>query len=366
MNELQDGIWLRSNPETWSAGGGVNFKLDFLGAARHMKAPEVAFIGIRFAGTVNSAAGTAAAGADAAKLLSNFKFTDAEEVVNCSGHNLRLNEMIELGPRQLDPADLAAGAADEARVFWIVVPFYLFKAERSRDTCIRLEHFLEGGQIECTWGALPTGYDGWTGTVRLFFYVFDGRTPELKSRLTIREVSMTQQETTYDVNGSLRTLVGTSKLTTTSASSWAAFTSFDSQTLRWPAAIESDALVRRYRFHSDGLNTNDPIVASTPLAVPFVTPDRFQKIGSMPDIKTVHLDLKAAPPTNAKLLIVAIKDRNAGLGALVAGYANVGDYQAAMEARAKVVSAKGNHKPAVQVLPELVRRLPARIGEGVL
>lgn len=365
MNELQDGILLRSNPETFALGGTINFKTDFLNAARHMQAPEVHMLWIDFSGTVDSAASTNDAnGYDAAKLVSRFKFTDKEEVINCSGQSLRLNAIIELGDKYVDMTTLAAGAADAARTWQIPIPFFLPRAERPRDTTVPLEHFLEGGQLELTTpAALPTGWDGFTsGVVRLCALVKDGRRRELKSRLTIREEVMSLPEHYYNVYGSLRTLVGTSVITTTSASSWASFATFNSQTLKYPASIEARHLVNRYRMHGDGFFSGDPILAATPLAVPFLTPDRRQKIGTMPNIeKTVHLDIGASPPTGARLLIVAIKDRNPELAALVAGFANVSDYQMALARYGTIVSAKGKNASARTFAPELVRRFPVAV-----
>jgi hypothetical protein len=367
MNEFEKGKWFRGNAETFSLGNTINFKTDFLQAARNMAAPEVDRLVIRFTGTVNSSAGTAASGSDAPKLISRFKFTDREPVIDASGHNLRLNEILELGPRQVDMTDLAAGAADATRTWQIVIPFGLPKAERSRDTRVPLEHFLDGGQLElqCA-SALPTGWDGFTGTVRICAYVIDGRRRELKSRLTLREVSMPLQEDNYQVNGSVRYLVGTSTLTTTGASSWASNTAFDSQTLGWPAGIESDLLVEDYRMSNEAFNTNDPFIAATPLAVPFVTPSGYQKTGAMPDMRSFHLSLNAAAPTSARLLMSVIKDRNPELAALVAGYASVSDYAANFAAHGEIVSAKGKNAPVTTMRPDLVRRLPARIGGAVI
>lgn len=365
MNELQDGVTYRSNQEAWSAGTAIPFKLDYLSKARVMAAPECAFLIVQFDGTVNSAAGTDASGFDAAKLIDVLRFTDeGGPVIECSGQGLRMNEMIELGDRQVDMATLAAGAADANRKFAIVVPFWLFKSDRPRDTCVRLEHFMEGGQLEIVCGALPTGWDGFTGNIRLFAVFFDGRKTELKSRLVLREQAMTLSEHHYDVYGSLRTAVAHTKLTTTSASSWAAFTTVDSQTLGFPARFETEILRRRYRLQSDNINSNDPIVALTPLALPFVTPDRVQKIGRMPDIATLHLDLGAAPPANSRLFTSVIKDRAPRLGALVAGYASIGDYQAALEAHGHIVSAKGKNVKATQFAAKIARRLPMTIGSG--
>jgi hypothetical protein len=368
MNELQDGVTFRSEAYTWTAGSAIPIKTNFLEKARSMTAPECAWVGLRFDGTVNSSAGTDASGYDAYKLINRFRFNDdGGPIVDCSGQGLRLNEMIENGDRQIDPATLAAGAADAARSWEVMIPFWLQKAIRPRDTCLRLEHFLDGSDITLVCGALPTGWDGFTGTVTMFVRMFDGRRPEVKSRYTLREIAVTKSEDSYEINGSLRTAVMHTVLTTTSASSWAAYTTLDSQTLALPARFPTAMLRRQYREQSAiVLNTNDPIVASTPLAVPIVTPDRQQKIGRMPNIKSLHVDLAAAPPANAQLLMGVIRDRHARLASMVAGYANTGDYQVALEKRGEIVSAKGKNTPVTANLADLMRRLPVRVGGTVV
>ncbi len=371
MNELQDGIWLRSRAEAFALSGVISFDLSFLSAARHMAAPEVAALEIRISGTVNSSAGTDASGFDACKLVDNFRFTDKDIVVDCSGQGLRLNEIIELGERQVDMTTLAAGAADAVRTFGIVIPFHLPKAERPRDTRVPLEHFLEGGQIDLAMpAALPTGWDGFTaGTVQLRALVVDGRRKELKSRLVIREEQVTLQEHWYGVNGSCRSLVLHSKLTTTSQTSLAGFTVFNSTTLKLPPNAENDMLVRRYRLQGGGgvgFSTADPIIAATPLAVPLITPDQLQKIGAMPDLKTCHVLLNGAAPAGGRMLISAIKDRNVDLALLVGQFGSLSDYQAALMQRGRVVSAKGKNVPATEFLANLVRRLPVEVGGGIV
>lgn len=363
--ELEDGILLRSNPETFTLGGTINFKTDFLAAARHMAAPEILWIQVRVSGALTAGAGGSALGRDAAKLVSNLKLTDKDAFVDASGAGLRINSQIELGLRAPDNADLAANGVNNSYVAKVIVPFELPYSQRPRDTRVPLEHFLEGGQIELTCAsALPTNWASFTTpTVTIFAKVVDARVRELKSRLVVREQVMSLQEHWYDVYGSIRSLVGHSKLATTGHSSWAAFTTFDSQTLRFPPSVPSDVLIDRYRMERNSLNAADEITLATPGAVAFVVPDLDQKIGAMVDAKTVHIDLKAAPPTSARLLISAIKDRNAELAALVAGYANVSDYQAALHRFGRVVTPGGN-KPATAFAPHLVRRFPVRISSG--
>jgi len=370
MDELKDGILLRSNAEAFALGGTFTFKPDFLAPARHMIAPEVAWLQIRIRGDLTAGAGGSALGRDAAKLVTRFKFLDKQEVINASGAVLRVNQHIEMGANgPPDPADIAALGVSNGYLAKIHIPLHLPKAHRPRDTRIPLEHFLEGGQLEIvTPAALPTNWSTFlNGRIQIFALVVDGRTRELKSRLTIRELSMTRQEDNYDVYGSLRSLVGTSSLTTSGYSSWAAFTVFNSQTLRYPASLESDQLVDRYRNQFPfALNAADEITLATPGAVPFVTPDRDQKIGAMIDAKTVHIDLLAAPPANPRLLVTAIKDRDPLLAALVAGYANVSDYQAALATQGRVVTQGSGSKDATGYLAQLVRRMPVRLGGGIV
>lgn len=364
MDELKDGIWMRSNAENFQLGGTFNFKPDFLAPARHMQAPEVALLEIRIRGDLTAGAGGSALGRDAAKLVDRFRFVDKQEVINASGAGLRVNQQVELGAAAPDPADLAASGVSNGYLAKLWIPFHLPKAHRPRDTRVPLDHFLEAGEMQLAIAAaFPTNWASLANArIQIFALVIDGRKRELKSRLTLRELAMTRQEDNYDVYGSIRGLYGTSKLTTSGYSSWAAFTTFNSQTLRYPASLESDLLVDRYRTQAlPNLHAADEFTLAAPGAVPFVSPDRDQKIGAMIDAKTVHLDLGAAPPTNARLFVSAIKDRDPELAALVAGYGSVADYQAALGAFGKVVTPTDTDRDVTSFLSPLARRFPARI-----
>lgn len=361
MNEDQYGNVLRSQADTWAASTNFQVKLDFLGQARRFTAPEIAEMWFVFKGDVTAGGGGSALGRDAAKLFSNIRFADAGgEVINASGALLRVQEQLEYGTASVDPADTSASGTTTGLVCTIKVTFEPRKAHRPRDFRMPLVHFLEGGDLVITTGALPTNWASIAnGTIQTFVRVVDGRVPEAKSRLTYIERNCTQQEFEYTVNGSLRSLILASKLATTGYTSLAAQTTFNSQTAKWPASLEAHTFLSRYRVESYGHSSADEFTLATPGAVALVMPSRRQKTGEMMDVKTFHLNLGAAAPSSGKLLVCSVQDRNPILAAMVTGFGSPGEYQAAIEAgMARCVDEKNT--PAKQMLPQLVRRLPLR------
>lgn len=369
MNEFDRGKWYRSQALTYALG--VNFPVDlsFLLPAKSMQAPEITAIMIELSGTVNSAAGTDASGSDAAKLVRNVRLKDGGgTIIDASGESLRLNEMIELGNRQVDMTTLAAGAADASRTWYIVIPFDLPKAERPRDTRLPAYHLISaGGALDIsTAAALPTGWDGFTaGTITVYVHVVDGRNVEVKSRLSIMEMQMDSREFWYPVQGAIRYAVGSSVLTTTAASSWASITSIDSRSLDLPSGLSPNVLRREYRVRSPGeINSADPNIAATPLALPILWPTRDQKIGELVDLEKLHLLFNAAPPTSAVLVVSAIKNRDVELAARLLDYTDSSRYLDDMKRRGKVVSAKGKNKPASAFSASIANKLPLKITDS--
>ena len=362
MNPNLVGRVFRSESFVYALGNVYSLKPDFLAQARHMAVPEVSDIIISFSGTVGAVTG-GALGKDAAKLIDNVNFVDEEEVINCSGMNLRVLEQIEFGSKQVDAADITSGSTNTTYRYNLKITFEPLKAERRRDTRVPLEHFLEGGQfLISTPSALPTGWAAVQSDQRLqvFMRVVDGRSKELKSRMTIRELAVNNSEFDYEVNGSLRCAFLSSKIATTSGSSYASISTLFSRTLETPPSLQTFMFVDRYRRYSDHLGTNDEITAATPTAVPLVTPDRRQKIGEMIDTTTLHVDFGSQTvPTSARLVVNAIKNRTPNLAALVGGCGSVADLQVAMSERGRVVDSKNT--PVTQFHPTLVRRLPVRV-----
>ena len=367
MNEQSNGILLRSESAALAAGGGaINVKTNFLERARNMVAPEVAYLLIAISGTVNSAAGTDASGFDAAKLIAQIRITDAAGVFyDLSGETARMDAILELGARHVDMTTLAAGAADAARTWYLMIPLELPRAARPRDTRVELDRFLDGGEITivpCT--ALPTGWDGFTsGTVVVHAMVYDGRRREAKSRLVRREQAIGIADTAYPVNGSVRQAWITSVLTTTGKTNLSStITRVNSTTLGLPAATAPLTLIQAYRNTQPNPSTLDPALASTSFTgLPLVWPEHAQKIGSMPDIRTLHVDIDAVP-TSARLYTSVIASRAVDQTARVLGYTDVDALGKALDAGGAVVSAKGKHKRITEIMPELARRLPLTLG----
>ncbi len=360
------GIPYRSNPETYSLGNAITFKMDFMANARSMAAPEVWQILICLTGTVGAVSG-GALGRDAAKTIDTVRFRDTQEMVNASGAGLRVLEQMEMASRQRDPDDIASGATNTAYRYILRLVFANpWRAERDRDTAVPLAHFLEGGEFTVvTPAAVPTGWaavqNDWK--LQLFADIRDGRKRELKTRRRIKEERISNLEFDYQINGFMRSAILTSKLATTGYSSWASHTTLNSKTLMVPPAYQVAMLLDQYRRESYHLGTNDEFALATPGAIPLVMPRRYQKIGKMVDTKSLHIELPTTIPTNAIILTDTIVDRDGDMAALSEGYRSSGDLHRAVMQNGKVKGKAGNYHVRNFAAP-LARKLPIEIAPG--
>jgi hypothetical protein len=363
MNIEQRGLPLRSNPETYSHGNGITFKMDFLAQARHMAAPEVYEIDVVFTGSVGGVTATAL-GRDAAKLFDTIKFRDSDDVWTTSGAGARVLEQLEVGAKQTDPSTVASGATNASYVYRLRMLFAPpHRAERPRDFAIPISNFLDGGEFTInTAAAVPTGWNtiqsDWK--IQLFAFVVDGRNKELKSRRRVKEEALSSVEFDYQINGSVRAAIVTSKLTTTGHTDLSGYATLNSRSLRWPAAYQAHNLVDDYRINTEHYGTNDEFLAAAPGALAIVAPEKWQKTGAMPDFKSLHLDLLTAAPAGGRLLTDTVIDRNPDMGALQMGYDSPSALAMAVKQYGHVVGAAGNY-PVRAFNSQLARRLPIRI-----
>jgi hypothetical protein len=353
------GVPLRSNPELFALGAAKTFKADYLNQARGMTAPEVWGIEVRFTGTVGAITG-GALGRDAAKLFDTIKFRDDDDVYNVSGAGSRVLEQLEFGEKQIDPTDIASGSTNSTYVYSLYVPFAPRRCRRAKDFAIPVANFLDGGEFTIQFAsALPTGWNtaqaDWT--VQLFADVKDGRRKEAKSRRRIKEEATPAQEFDYQVNGYLRSLILTSKLTTTGYTALTGFTTFNSRTLKWPAAFQARTLLNMYRRNAPALATNDEFALAAPGAVALLAPQWDQKIGTLPDCKTVHIDLLQAVPTNGRMITDVLIDRNATRVAQQFNYKGAGALGNAVKSIGMVKGQSMNY-PIAAFNADLARKLP--------
>lgn len=356
------GIPLRSNPETFALGAAKTFKADYLNQARTMNAPEVWGIEIRFTGTVGAVSG-GALGRDAAKLFDTIKFRDDDDVYNVSGAGSRVLEQMEFGEKQIDPADIASGATNTTYVYSLYIPFAPRRCRRAKDFAIPVANFLDGGEFTIQFAsALPTGWNtaqaDWQ--VQLFADVREGRRKEAKSRRRVKEESTPAQEFDYQANGYVRSMVLTSKLTTTGYTSLAGFTQFNSRTFKWPAGFQARTLLNAYRRDHSALGTNDEFTLATPGAIALLAPHYDQKIGCMVDAKTVHIDLLAAAPASGRIITDVLIDRNPTRLAAMFNYKGAGPLGAAVKGIG-VVRGDRESYPISTFNADLARKLPYRI-----
>ncbi len=363
MNPNLAGKTFRSDALVYALGSSFTIRNDFMAQARNMAAPEVAELVFRFSGTVGAITG-GALGRDAAKLFDTIRFRDDDDMFNLSGAGMRVLEQMEVGSKQIDPGDIASGATNSSYVYRLRLLLEpTRRGQRPRDTRVPLAHFLEGGELTIqTAAAVPTGWNSVQSDWRMRVYarIVDGRARELKSRRRIIEQAVTQQEFDYQVNGSLRAAILTSKLTTTGYTSLAGFTTLFSRTLETVPSYETDMLLDEYRREADALGANDEFTLATPGAIPLKAPKKGQKTGEMIDTKTLHLDLLQAAPASGRLITDVIVDRSPNLAALTEGYRSPGELAAAIRDHGYVVGDSGNIK-ATGMVASLVRRLPVRI-----
>lgn len=320
-------------------------------------------------GTVDTTGGggTTALGRDAPKLFDQVQFSDEQEVIKASGAMLRGLRQIELGAKAVDTADVASAvnASYEFRLEIMLKPLDTRHC-RPGDFRIPLEHFLEGGVLN--WNsaaAVPTGFGpvnaDWR--VRWEFFVEDGRQRELKSRRRIYEQVVQNQEFDYACNGSIRSAIIGSKLTTTGYTSLSAFSTIFSRTLETPPSFSVNGLRESYRKGSDVIGSNDEFLLATPAMIPLVFPHRAQRIGKMINAKTLHIDLLAAAPASGRLLLDLVTDRTPLLAAATMGYQSPGELAAAMRRHGQVQGEQFQY-PVEGFNMDLVKRLPVRLKSG--
>lgn len=356
------GVPLRSNPEAFALGAAKTIKADYLNQARGMDAPEVWGIEVRFTGTVGAITG-GALGRDAAKLFDTIKFRDDDDVYNVSGAGTRVLEQVEYGEKQIDPVDIASGSTNSTYVYSLYVPFAPMRCKRAKDFAIPVANFLDGGEFTIQFcSALPTGWNtaqaDWQ--IQLFADVRDGRKKEAKSRRRVKEEATPAQEFDYQVNGFLRGLYLTSKLTTTGYTTLVGFTTLNSRTLKWPAGFQTRTLLNMYRRDHWALGTNDEFTLAAPGALALLAPRREQKTGCMVDCKTVHVDLLQAVPTSGRIITDVLIDRNPTRTAAMFNYKGAGAYGSAVKALGAVKGEAANYSVG-EFNADLARKLPLTI-----
>jgi hypothetical protein len=356
---LEDaGKLFQSNPKPWINNGQLVFELDFLNnALKRMTAPVIRKVMIHYRGSLTGS-GTHD-GADSYKVFSNIRLTDqGGNIVNAPGSILRLIEQMEVGGKQVDPADVANTVEDASHDVFANIFFDLEKAHRGADTALPVIHLTSGGEVVVTCGTPPTSTMG-AGTVQVDILVHDERNLEAKSRMEWHVTSVTSVETDYIVKGSLRAAFIASELTTAGYTSLAAQTEVTSKTFEMNR-LDAELLRQEYLAKSPTRASDDGFLAATPVALPIVTPSEGQHIGKMMDLDSFHLKIEAVP-TSGKLVTCVIKDRNAELASELFGYGSVADYSNAAMKIGSVVGKGGKGTHVSNWDKVLRRRLPFRL-----
>ena len=363
-----DGIEGRSRGYAFGLNQNINVDTNFLDQFIGMDAPEISYLLLVFSGSVTAGGGGAALGRDAAKLFNNVDVRmSGQQIINAGGSCLRINEIHEFGDKQFDPADVSTSGTNAAYEYILAIPFDFPKApnEYKRDCRLSVKAFKAlGGQITIrTPSALPTNWSTATGTVEVYARVREGRQRQVNSLLTLLEYNVTQIEDYYPIEGSARGLYLTSRLDTTGYTSLTAATynTFDSRSLGWEAGLHPRILRYRYRQGQLAVAANDEFLLASGAfgAIPIVSADKDQRIGQMPMVQRLHLDLNAAAPAGGVILASAIKDRPTLYSAYSAGYQDQNQYLADLQSNGFVRD--GSDTPVANFDPFLVNRMPIRI-----
>jgi hypothetical protein len=363
VNLQEAGELIESPPIAYSATT-LPVDMRFLDdAMSRYRAPVVREILYRFVGNVTAqATATGLPGKDGAKLFARIRVNDrGGELVNLPGAIIRQIEQMEYGDAcQDDEADLGNAANDASYDITLRTIFDPSKSQNDgRDTGVPLLHFVRGGSVSLQMQA-PVSSTVASGTIRVYFRVEEERERTLKSRMVWRERTITAAEDTYDVNGSLRAAFVSSVIATTGYTSLSSHTEFTSNTLfksAFPTKIVWDDYRRKSAQYGD--LTRDSFLLFE--ALPLVSPDRFQRIGNMMDLRAFHLRLASAP-TSGTFVTCHIEDRNPSLAAEWMGYNSVAQLSDALEKRGYILG-KGRSRSAPYQAwdPVLRRRLPVAI-----
>lgn len=362
MGAVEDnGMVLRGKSETFTAGSSLNIETDFLREAYSLgDAPEIQEIWFELTGSVGGVTATAL-GKDAPKLFENIKVVIPRHTVyDVSGALARVFEQCEYGERQRDPATVASGSTNTSYSATLRLPFAFEKCIRERDTALPVPYLVEGGSIKVKLAsAVPTGWAAVQSDWRVTPYalVKDGRNKEAKSMFKVWEQTVTQLESFFPVDGSLRNAILSSVLTTTGHTSLSAVVAPDSKTLGWPAGLTVNWLKDKYIRHQYARGSNDEFDAGN--AIQVYGPDRFQRTNLLPDLQSLHLDLNVAVPTSATMLFCAIVDRDPLLTARWFGYQSAAEYIQAIAEHGVMVD---EHRSDPNRWDDtLTRRIPMRI-----
>ncbi len=366
MRPEDNGLWLRSRPYAYAAGVSTPVELNFLAKAANFTAPEIAEIEIHVYGSVTAGAGGQALGRDFAKLFSKIQISDGEMFVDASGAALRPWIQSEWGSVDIDPADVATSGTNASYEAILNLPFEprksLIVASGPRNTRIPVVNMLESGRmIISNPPALPTNWSAVTLTMEVNMRVVEGRVKQANSRLKISEIVANNQEFYYDIGGSIRYAALTSVLTTTGYSTLAAYTSLNSRSLDWEPNTHPRVLRNRYRHQQASVSTADEHLLAAPGALPLVHADWNQKIGAMPMLDKLHLNMGAAMPTGGTLIQATIVDRVPRLAARALGYADVDQYIADVRNFGYVVDGSDGGSRVVDFDPKLANKLPLRM-----
>jgi hypothetical protein len=364
---------LRSQPITWAASSNFTSPLNFLDAARGMRAPVIKNFALRLS-LVYSTGTSAGPARLLPQTLTRIRITDqSKERVNLRGSSLRVVNQIEFGAAYQDGVNTTASQAGVSQDIVLNIPFNNWKSRRRNDYNIPLFEFVDGGQLEINTGsgvlvsALFTTIT--SGTMQWFVDVDETRTRELKSRLCYKDTDITQTEFVVPIGGALRWFDYYAGENGEGVQTPLPAQNFTSQTLEY-SIIPREVLRNQYRkeqisaFRTANAEATTAAedVHQTMQAILIMMVDADAKIPEMPQLVSLHVQTDGAvPSTIPKYIFSYISDRDPNLSARTANANSPAELQAAITKSGVIKTANGKTSPVGGWSPDAARTMPVKL-----
>lgn len=307
---------LRASARTFAAGAMLAFDTTFLRPSTPMDAPEIAYMILRFTGSVTAASGKTIAGrALIGEIASRCFFTDAKgDAVSASTYSLRQWAQRALGEGYVDPANLTSTTATVD--IQLVIPFELRRGQIPSDWRKPVDDFSgQGGQlrVQCGPGTI-TNTDGTnnstvnSGNIELWAFVVDAGTRRATSRLQIKDYAVNGQDFRYPVEGLLTDMWLSGQPSDIAQANTLTAQSFTSDGLFY-MSFDSTVMKTIYEQALFSVSASDDVVAG--LALNFFNSQNYQSQAELPDLQEVQMRLSTTAPTNGVVVVCSVTQRAA-------------------------------------------------------
>ncbi len=372
--------WYRSRPYTLATAGSlvagvINIDNSYLdGALSLFTAPIVTKKWIRINFSAISTGNVGGPVRFVPRIFDKILLNDGVgERISISGASYRAAAQHELGRNWTPGRAVAVSQTGVAFEAFLPLNFSPKKAAERTDYAIPLAEFLKGGRLDLTVAtASAFGTNQFTAlttaTLEILTLVEEGGTPELKSRMVLKEFNLLKVEDTYPIGGTLRYALLYGGVTAEDAGTLWPVGTYTSDTLQM-SNIPGSVLAEHYMEESEAYRGVDTIVVATGddmiLAQPVVQAEFTMSPRFVVPIYTLHFDqplteLPGIPgslhikidggalpgsATDQKVIICSITGRDETMSAVTLGCAPA-EVVAKLGAAGQVASLSGD-KPLV-------------------